>query len=82
MTLSGVLLVTCKGKTCDNIVKKAKKLNGVKYAFRVNRLQPEDADVIVNVNANSETEIFSVRNELSRDQGVDNIKVKMGSEQI
>lgn len=82
MSLSGVLLVTCKGKVCDNIVKKAKKIDGVKYAFRVKREKPEDADVIVNVNANSKDEIYSVKDKLSKDQGVNDIKIKVGIEEI
>jgi nitrate reductase NapAB chaperone NapD len=56
--MSGVILVTCDGKQCQNIIKETKsKIPGITSACIVDKERDDAPDVIINMDAASREDI-------------------------
>jgi hypothetical protein len=76
--MSGVILVTCDGKRCQNIIKESKsQIRGVTSAYIVDKQTPDAPDVIINVDASSIEYIRAATQILVNMDGVQKVKYRI-----
>jgi hypothetical protein len=76
--VSGVIMVSCEGSACEEVVKRAKsQIRGVTDAFRVLKTKSSgDINVIINMDA-SKKQILEAKDDILRLDGVKSIKYRI-----
>jgi hypothetical protein len=76
--ISGVIMVSCEGSACEEVVKRAKsQIRGVTDAFRVLKTKSSgDINVIINMDA-SKKQILEAKDDILRLDGVKSIKYRI-----
>lgn len=77
--VSGVIMVSCEGSACEEVVKRAKsQIKGVTDAFRVLKTKSSgDINVIINMDAKSKKQILNAKDDVLKLNGVKSIKYRI-----
>lgn len=76
--VSGVILVTCEGNACKEVMKRAKlEINGVTDVFRVNEKRYDNADVIINMDVKTREQLIDAKDSVLNMNGVKSIKYRI-----
>jgi hypothetical protein len=77
--VSGVIMVSCEGSACEEVVKRAKsQIKVVTEAFRVLKTKSsDDISVIINMDAVSKKQILDAKDDVLKLDGVKSIKYRI-----
>ncbi|MFZ0326066.1 MAG: hypothetical protein WBP64_16855 [Nitrososphaeraceae archaeon] len=75
---SGTFWVTCNKHACKELIKRSKSIEGVVYAFMVEKKTDNDPDVIIKLTGVNEQQIVSARNIISGIKGVVQVTPELG----
>jgi hypothetical protein len=75
--ISGIILVTCDGKSSKYIIEQSKSLSGVTNAYRVEKEAPDSPDVIINIDAKTREDILAAKETVLNMDGVRKVKYRI-----
>ena len=76
--VSGVILVTCAGNACKEVIRKAREdISGVTDVFRVNQKKYDSADVVINMNVETKEQLLNAKDSILNMNGVKSIKYRI-----
>jgi hypothetical protein len=73
----GIILVTCDGKSSNDVIKESKSLSGVISAYIVDKKTPDAPDVIINMDTKYKDTILNATNILLTMHGVQKVKYQI-----
>jgi len=75
---SGYILVTCESNNCSRVLKKAERLHGYRNSFRLQKNAKDEPDVVINIVANSESDVIEAENTIKGLDGVKAVTYRLG----
>jgi hypothetical protein len=77
-TFTGTFWVNCSGSACRQIIGQSKKMDGLVFAFRVDKKSQGDPDVVVNVSG-SMNQIQRIEQGIKKINGVSSVNREIGN---